>query len=337
VSPSLWQRRAEKLAERLPRGRLHPAVIAWADRRRAGERWAVAVSGGADSLCLLLLIWAHWPRRRPKLCALHFNHRLRGAAAQADARFCQGVCRSLGVAFVGGRWAAPPESPSEADARTARFQFFERALNRRKIRALWLGHQQDDIAETMFMRLARGSGAAGLAAPRPLQSLPRGRSHLRPLLELKRTEIAAALRAAGAPWREDPTNATGDFFRNRLRRSVLPAWRRAAGRDALAGAALSRELLEEDDAALQQWVAELNSITADGVLALNRLTGRPRAVFRRALHQWLLAQDLAGKLSRRGFDSLLSAAFLGKATRHSLGAEGFAVIRGKCLRYVRAS
>jgi tRNA(Ile)-lysidine synthase len=337
VSQSLWKRRAEELAQRLPRGRLHPTVTAWADRRAARERWAVAVSGGADSLCLLLLMWAHWPRRRTKLCALHFDHRLRGAAARADARFCRTVCRSLGVAFVGGQWAAPPKLPSEAEARMARFRFFERELNRRKIRALWLGHQQDDIAETMLMRLARGSGAAGLAAPRPLQSLPRDRSHLRPLLDIKRTEITAALRASGAPWREDLSNSTGDFFRNRVRRSVVPAWRRAAGRDALAGAALSRELLEEDDTALQQWVAELKPVTPGGALALNRLAGRPRAVVRRALHQWLLVQSLSGNLSRRGFDSLLSAVSLGKPARHSLGAEGFAVIRGKCLLYVKAS
>ena len=89
-------------------------------------------------------------------------------------------------------------------------------MKQRKIRLLWLGHQQDDIAETMLMRLARGSGSAGLAAPRPRQAMSDGRFHLRPLLTLKKAKIVAALRAAGASWREDATNARGDFFRNRI-------------------------------------------------------------------------------------------------------------------------
>src|SRR6185312_6911905 len=212
---------------------------------------AVAFSGGADSLALLLLLWAHWPGRRRRLRALHFDHRLRGKSSRADAAFCARVCRALGVPLTAGAWAEPDAAAGEAGARAARFAFFGREMRRRKLRVLWLGHQQDDIAESMLMRLARGSGAAGLAAPRPLQAGPGGR-RLRPLLGLKKAELAAALAAAGAAWREDETNTEGTFLRNRIRRRVLPAWRRAsAGRDALAGAALARELLEEDDDALE--------------------------------------------------------------------------------------
>lgn len=331
---SRWRRRAEKLAELIPRDRLQPAATAWAGGRPARERWGLAVSGGADSLCLLLLMWALWPRRRAALCVLHFDHRLRGAASRADARFCEGVCRDLGLAYAGGTWSRPPESPSEADARAARFAFFERQLARRRIRVLWLGHQQDDIAETMFMRLARGSGTAGLAAPRPIQSVQDGRLHVRPLLTLKRDEIESALRSCGVPWRRDGSNSQGDFFRNRLRRNVLPGWRRASGRDALAGAAYSRELLEEDDSALEEWVAARSALTPGGALRLNRVEGCPRAVVRRALHHWLLRQPPGCKLSRRGFESLLAAVLLGAPGRQSLGAKGFAVIRGKLLRYV---
>ena len=334
VPSSPWRRRAEKLARLLPPERLHPAVTGWAGGRPSRERWAVALSGGADSLCLLLLVWAHWPRRRSSLVALHFDHRLRGPAARADARFCGAVCRGLGVSFASGSWDDPPESPSEASARTARFDFFRREMRRRGVRTLFLGHQQDDIAETMFMRLARGSGSAGLAAPRPVQAGPDSRIHIRPLLGLKRIEITSALRAAGVPWREDSSNQGALYFRNRIRKRVIPSWLAASGRDALAGIALSRELLEEDDSALEGWVASLRTITPGGALALDRLSGHPRAVFRRALHRWILAQPGAATLSRRGFEALLSAAILGKPTRHSLGAKGFAVIRGKWLRYV---
>jgi tRNA(Ile)-lysidine synthase len=204
---------------------------------------------------------------------------------------------------------------------------------------LWLGHQLDDIAETMLMRLARGSGAAGLAAPRAVHAVvpPRGagrtRIHVRPLLTLRKKEIATALRRAGAPWREDSSNVKGVHFRNRIRKDVIPRWLRAAGRDALAGAALSRELLEEDDFAIEAWVDALGPVGDDGALAVFRLAGQPRAVLRRALYRWLLAQQKAGDLSRQGFDRLLDAVESGRPARHSLGSHGFAVIRAGKLRF----
>jgi tRNA(Ile)-lysidine synthase len=325
---------AGPLAAALPRARLHPAVLAWT--RLARGPWTVAFSGGADSLALLLLLWAHWPERRAKLVAVHFNHRLRGRAALGDEAFCRRVCAALRVKFRPGRWSAARRGASEAEMRAARFGFFGQELRRRRGRALFFGHQQDDIAETMLMRLARGSGAGGLAAPRPIQAMPDGRVHLRPLLTLPKAEITAALRATGIPWREDASNGGHDFFRNRVRRSVLPAWRRAAGeRDLLAGAAWARELLEEDDAALNAWVEELAPMRENAVLDLRRLAGKPRAVVRRALHGWLLAQPEAGKISRQGFAALLEAVENAEPTRQSLGRKGFAVIRRGRLEFQR--
>ncbi len=193
-------------------------------------------------------------------------------------------------------------------------------------RRLWLAHQQDDIAETMLMRLARGSGTAGLAAPRPVQVVADGRVHLRPLLTVKKQELIAALRAAGIKWREDASNGGQDFFRNRIRRSVLPAWQKAAQRDALAGAALARELLEEDDTALETWLDQMAPLQR-GVLDLQVLADVPRAIARRALHRWMLAVRPETDLSRQGFELLLAVVRRGTATRFSLGRSGFAVIR----------
>ena len=326
-----WKRSAAALAVAVPQSRLHPAVLAWAKTSGPRAPWTVAFSGGADSLALLLLLWAHWPERRARLNAAHFNHRLRGRAADADERFCATVCAGLEVKYVAGAWSEARRGASEAEAREARMAFFAK-----QARVLWLGHQQDDIAETMLMRLARGSGAAGLAAPRPVQTILRGRVHVRPLLTLKKEEIAAALRAAGIPWREDASNARGDFFRNRVRHDVLPAWAAAAQRDALGGAARTRELLEEDDVALEAWLDALQPEVPNGALAVRDLSGKPRALLRRALHRWLLAQPRAGELSRQGFDALLDAVVRGAPTRHSLGREGFAVIRGGVLRFERA-
>ena len=321
---------AAKLAAIFPRERLDAAVLAWADAAPRRGTWGIAFSGGADSLALLLLIWAHWPERRRSMRVLHFNHRLRGAESQADVVFCRRACANLGVKFVAGSWAGTHLDASEAEARVARMKFFSKHA-----RVVWMGHQQDDIAESMLMRLARGSGTAGLAAPRPIQAMPNGRVHLRPLLTLKKAEICAALRAAGVKWREDSSNARDRFFRNRVRQAVLPAWAEAAQRDALAGAARSRMLLEEDDAALEAWLDQLNVIGLRGQLQLTRLAGKPRALLRRALHRWLLAEPRAGDISRAAFDALMAALERRRPTRHSIGRQGFAVSNGKVLRFER--
>ena len=332
-----WPAVATAFTARISHGALHPGAMeaAWEDAQleerkgvRGPQRWALAFSGGADSLALLLIFWAEGPGRWERdFVALHFNHRLRGRESDADEKFCAQVCAALGVKFVAGRWTIARKGASEAEARAARHAFFGREMKRRKIRLLWLAHQQDDIAESMFMRLARGSGTGGLAAPRPAQKFADGRVHLRPLLSLKKSEIVAALRVAKAVWREDSSNASDDHFRNRVRRAVLPAWIKSAGRDALAGAALSRGRLEEDDVALESWLAELKPLTKSGRLDLRRLAGRPVALYRRALHRWLLAQRAKVDLSRQGFEVLLAAIQSGRPTRFSLGPSDYAVVR----------
>lgn len=341
IAKTDWTEVATRLISSVAITRLHPAVTKWVAKNDPvnERRWAVAFSGGADSLALLLLLWAYWPERRAGLLVLHFNHCLRGRASTADAAFCRRLCAALGVTFVVGGWKRARKGASEAEARLARFEFFGRELSKRRIKALWLGHQQDDIVETIFMRLARGSGTAGLAAPRPVQMMPGGRVHLRPLLTLKKREIVEAMTEAGAVWREDASNGTGDYLRNRIRNEVMPAWLAAAGdRDALEGAALSRELLEEDDVALETWLDALAPLSADGRLDLRMLAGKPRAVIRRALYRWLLGlQKDAGDLSRQGFTVLLAMVEAGKATRFSLGRSGFAIIRKGVLLFEKAS
>lgn len=350
-----WPAVAAAFARRLSHRDLHPtamlhALADWGREKRRrprarNPRWALGFSGGADSLALLLIFWAEGEGRWGRdFVALHFNHRLRGRAADADEKFCRDVCAALGVTFVSARWDQVGGAPgrhvgrkratdrktagvSEAAARAARHAFFAREMKRRRLHLLWLGHQQDDIAETMLMRLARGSGTGGLAAPRPVQEQGDGRVHLRPLLTLKKADIVAALRASGARWCEDATNAGEAYLRNRVRRSVLPVWAKAAGRDALAGAALSRERLEEDDAALEAWLADVAPLRGR-VLDLARLADKPRALWRRALHRWLLAVDAETDLSRQGFEQLLAAIERGRDTRFSLGAKSFAVVRG---------
>ena len=104
----------------------------------------------------------------------------------------------------------------------------------------------------------------------------------------------------------------------------------------LAGAARSRDLLEEDDAALEAWLAEVRPLAADRSLDLRRLAGKPRALVRRALHGWLLAQPGPIRISRQAFDALLQDVISGRATRHSMGRNHFAVMGKGRLRLAPA-
>lgn len=323
------------MAASFPVSALHPAVRRWVDApENASVRVAVGLSGGVDSVALLLLLWAHWPARRGRLLALHFNHRLRGRASAGDARFCAALCAALGVELVAGVWAERPAGEvSEGAARAARQAFFNAQLGRRRVAALCTGHHRDDLAETFFMRLARGAGTAGLAAPRPVHAQPAlGRVVLRPLLNLDKTVLVAALRAAGGRWREDASNASAVYLRNRVRADLVPAWRKVAaepGRDALGGLALSRELLEDDDDALEAWVGRVTCIDARGGLALRPLAGLPRGVLRRVVRRWLEATPARTDLNRTGFNALLDLVAAGRpGARQSLGAGHFA-LRGR--------
>jgi tRNA(Ile)-lysidine synthase len=314
---------------------LHPAVLRWlgAEGNSSG-RLAVALSGGADSVALLLLLWAHFPERRKRLLALHFDHRLRGRASTEDARFCVRLCAALGVELAVGRWENPPPTPSEGAARAARREFFTATLRRRRVAALCTGHHRDDVAETFFMRLARGAGASGLSAPRPVHAQTSlGRVHLRPLLNLEKTLLTGGLRAAGGTWREDASNFSSVHLRNRVRAELVPAWRGAAaepGRDALGGIALARELLEEDDVALEDWAERATRIDSRGGLALAPLRDLPRAVLRRVVHRWLATTPARTDLNRVGFNALLDLVSASGRTgaKHSLGSAHFAV-RGR--------
>jgi tRNA(Ile)-lysidine synthase len=158
-----------------------------------------------------------------------------------------------------------------------------------------------------------------------------GRIFLRPLLTLCKAEIMAALSAASVAWREDATNSTRDYFRTRVRFEVLPRWQDAACSSVLGGAALSRELCEEDDVALEAWLTELNVVTTETTLNLQPLIGKPRALWRRALRRWLPLVTL----SRAGFEELLELCVSG-AGRVSV-ADGFIVVKDALAHFEKSA
>ena len=184
-------------------------------------RMAVAVSGGADSLSLALFA-AAWARRRGgRATALTVDHGLRPEAA-AEARRVGRWLRARGIEHRIIAWrGTKPEANIQAAARAARYGLLSAWCARHDVLHLLLAHHADDQAETYLMRLARGSGVDGLAAMAPVLELPSVRV-LRPLLDVPRARLEAALRRAGQAWVDDPTNRDRDHARVRMRQ-LLPA------------------------------------------------------------------------------------------------------------------
>lgn len=324
-----WKGVAERLGEAVPRSCLHASVVERVGARDARRgSWILAVSGGADSVALLLLVWAHWPEARSRLCLAHFDHGLRGEQSTGDAQFCEHLAASLGLDFELGHWRGAPATVNEHQARQARHSFLKEVMRYRASRFLWTGHHQDDLLETMLMRLFRGSGGAGLAAPRPVHQHTWSHLVLRPLLSRERLFWEQQLRQAGGLWREDASNASSAHWRNRIRNEVLPVLRKTeTTRDLGLGISLSRELLEEDETALEVWLASLQLHLPDGSLAVGQLLGLPRALLRRALHAWLGRLGYDGDLSRQGFQHLLALCERLEPARFDLGSLGCARLR----------
>ena len=187
-------------------------------------RLAAAVSGGADSMALLLILRQLQPEFGYELSVCHVNHGLRGETADRDEAFVRDACARLGVplrvfhaAELADETGLPPEHAGEDWARRLRYACFAR-LRKEGIDAVATAHTANDQAETLLLRLARGTGLHGAGGIRPRRGC-----YLRPLLELTRADTEAFCRAAGQPWVTDETNATDAYARNRVRRAALPA------------------------------------------------------------------------------------------------------------------
>lgn len=182
---------------------------------QAGDRLAVAVSGGGDSVALLGLLEDVRGRLGVTLAVAHFNHRLRGAESDEDERFVRQLAADRGLEFFVEHSGHPaPGTPNlEAVARRERYEFL--ASLKMKVAT---AHTADDQAETVLARFLRGAGPAGLAGIFPL----RDGWLIRPLLEERRAELRAWAAARGLMWREDASNQDPRFLRNRVRAELLP-------------------------------------------------------------------------------------------------------------------
>ena len=181
-----------------------------------GPHLAVAVSGGADSMALLLLASAWAQARGGLVSALSVDHGLRAASA-TETRLVASWCQERGIAHATLVWeGAKPDRGIQARARVARYALLEQWCRDAGVLHLLLGHHRDDQAETMAMRAAMKSGPAGLAGMAAI-SERRDVRLLRPLLRLGKQDLMGWLLGQGQPWLEDPSNRDPRFQRTRLR------------------------------------------------------------------------------------------------------------------------
>ena len=240
-----------------------------------GDRVIVAVSGGADSIALLFALYLLKEEFGITLEAAHFNHHLRGAESDADEAFVRRFCGRYDIPLhVGGAAVRPGKKGLEAAARDARYAYL-RSLPGKVATA----HTADDNAETVLMRMIRGTGLKGLGAIAPISG-----NVIRPMLTVTRGDVEAFLTEYALPHVEDSSNGSADFLRNRVRGNILPLLRAENPRigENLSAMAL---LLRQDERCLQ-------AMTPETLPDVSRLRAMEPPLRRRALEKFLKASGV---------------------------------------------
>jgi len=189
----------------------------------AGDSVIIGLSGGADSVCLLYFLLEKKRELELELFAVHINHGLRGEDADADAQFCAEVCTAVGIEIEivkanAAEFAKNERLSIEEAGRELRYKAFNDAVTRFNANKIAVAHNADDNAETVLLRLIRGTGIAGLGGIPPVN-----KKVIRPLIEISRNEIEKHLLDNNISWATDLTNLNNDFTRNKVRNKLIPA------------------------------------------------------------------------------------------------------------------
>lgn len=256
------------------------------------DRVLIAVSGGADSTALLAALDALVRRGAldASLAVAHLNHRMRGEASDRDARFVNDLAGHFGLPCLVGESGVLEgvRANREAAARDERHRFLARCAREWGAARTALAHTRDDQAETLLLRLARGAGPASLAG----MHVVRADGVIRPLLEQPRSACVAYLQARALAWIEDESNADETFFRNRVRRRLLPVLEAELGVDVRARLARLADQLREESALAEQRIDDLLRDHADGTVLPIAAVRRAGAGGPRLLHAWLVRRGL---------------------------------------------
>ena len=262
-----------------------------------GQKILVAVSGGADSLVLLYVLNSLAQKNRWQIFVAHFNHQLRGRASDADEKLVHQTAKKLSLPFYAGRadikkFAAQSKISVEMAARKLRHEFLARVARENKIPAVALAHHADDQVELFFLRVLRGAGGEGLAGMkwRAPSSADKKITLVRPLLGFSKAEILAFARENKIPFRDDASNFSSDFLRNRIRNELLPLLQK----NYQSGLAKTVLRLMEIVGAESEFVSVASSLWLDRVRPqAERYNDLPVAVQRKVLQQQLVASGVA--------------------------------------------
>jgi tRNA(Ile)-lysidine synthase len=218
---------------------------------RPGDRVGVTVSGGADSVALLLLVLGLRERLGIVLSVVHFNHKLRGKASDTDEAFVAKLAAKHGLEFHSAsvyvaKKAKDERANLEDAARRARYDYFRSLVESGTCTKIAVAHTADDQAETVLAHLLRGTGLAGLGGIHPVAG-----SVIRPLLNVRRSELRRFLRTRKQTWREDATNSDTKRMRARIRKKLLPLLEKQFQPAIVEHLATLADLAREDEADLQ--------------------------------------------------------------------------------------
>ena len=235
-----------------------------------GDRVIVAVSGGPDSVCLLDILVAFRTELAIELVVAHFNHGLRPDEDEAETRFVKSLAASLKLPFETKKAdssLARGVASQEEMARLARYQFLEEVKENFSAERIAVGHNLNDQAETVLIRLLRGSGPSGLSGIPPC----RDKKIIRPLIEISRSEIESYLEQRCLTHVTDSSNLQTHYLRNRIRLELLPMLRKYQPRIVeLLGQ--TAEIMRNDetwlDAKGQEWVEEATETGDDGEIGI---------------------------------------------------------------------
>jgi len=189
------------------------------------ERVLTALSGGPDSVCLLYVLKNLKDEFRLDLNAIYVDHCLRIEETPLEIEFCRKLCKKLDIPFITKfvdvkSYAKEKGINKQAAARELRYQIFEETANEIKANKIAIGHTADDQAETLLMRLFRGSGPTGLSGIPPVRG-----KFIRPLIDIERQEIEKYLQEAEVDFIVDSSNLKKDYLRNKIRLSLIPMLR----------------------------------------------------------------------------------------------------------------
>lgn len=255
-----------------------------------GERVAVAVSGGADSVALLHLLLEIREQIGIVLSVAHFNHKLRGKDSDADEKFVRKLAAEHGLEFfvaqedIAAR-AKRERGNLEEVARKARYGFFETLVREERVAKIAVAHTADDQAETVMAHILRGAGLAGLAGIHPQAG-----AVFRPLLGVRREDLRKYLREKHQRWREDATNLDTKRMRARIRQKLMPLLKKNFQPLVVEHLCQLAELARDDEAYLDSQVSDWRKSLAQESphevrVALADLLAGPKALQARLLRQ----------------------------------------------------